>query len=88
MNEFIENEMLRVKDSALRSLSSIAHFKDEISKQSFITMFVYCWQESLSAAEKISDELDLDKGHFLALLDDFDAFKDYYLEHYVEAQNF
>ena len=88
MNDFIENEMQRTKEIALIRLSSTAHFKTEASKELFTQMLVYCWQESLPAADTLAQELDLDKLHFLALLNDFDAFKDYYLEHYVEAQNF
>jgi len=88
MNDFIENEMQRVRESALISLSRIAHFNTQLSNESFITMFVYCWHDSVPAAEKLAQELDLCKLDFLALLNDFDEFKDYYLEHYVEAQNF
>ena len=88
MNEFIENEMQRVKGSALKTISSIAHFKTKPSNESFINMFVYCWQESLPDAEKIANELDLSKLDFLALMGDFEAFKECYLENSVEAQNF
>lgn len=87
-NEFIENEMQRTKEFTLRKLSSIAHFKTKSSSQSFITMFVYCWQESLPEAQNLANELDLCKLDFLALMEDFEGFKEEYLNNHKEAQNF
>lgn len=88
MDKFIENEMARVKQQALKTISSSAHFKTESSNESFITMFVYCWHDSVPAAENLSDELDLCKLDFIALTDDFDAFKEEFLKNYEMAQNF
>lgn len=79
-DDFIENEMQRTKETALKKLSSVADFKTEVSKRSFILMFVYSWQESLPAADRLAEELDFCNLDFLALIDDFEEFKYYYLK--------
>lgn len=84
MNEMIENEMYNTRQRALSKLSSmIAHFTDE-----WALMIAYCYFDSISSAEKIADKLDLCKSDFLAIQEEFDAFKEEYLKNYEEAQNF
>ncbi len=88
MNEFIENEMERVKKQALKTISSIAHFKSEVSTKSFIEMFVYCWQESLPVADTLAQSIDLGKLEMIALAEEFDAFKKEYMKDMEKAGNF
>lgn len=85
INDFIENEMQQTRKKAIQTISKSAHFiNTNLSKESFITMFSYCWQDSLPVAENLAYELDLGKLDFLALSNDFDGFKRLYLNTYEE----
>jgi len=84
MNDFIEKEMQRTKDSALRSLSAVVHFQT----LNFTKVLAYAWFDSQTDAIKLSDLLDLSKLDFLAVNDDFEGFKEEYLKNYEKAQNF
>lgn len=84
IDNMIENEMQRTKKQAIRSISTCVHFQTEL----FAKLMAYGYFESTDDAMKLADIFNLGKLDFLAIQDDFDAFKEYYLEHYVEAQNF
>lgn len=88
MNEMIESEMHKVRDNALRKVSSIfAHPKTFFIKD-FASTLAYAWFDSHEPSENIASSLYLSKLDFLAIQEDFDAFKEEYLKHYEEAQNF
>ncbi len=80
MNEFIENEMQLTKEFALKRLSLVADFKTHVSNDSFIYKFIQSWHDSVPAVANLAYEMDLDKVHFLALMNDFDEFKEEYLK--------
>lgn len=85
MNELVEKEMHNVKKAALRKVSSlVAHFNDV---EAFAKILSYSWFDSLPDAEMIADRFQLSKLDFLAINDDFDAFKEEFLMN-QEAQNF
>lgn len=87
MNEMIEREMRKLQNDALGKLSSLfAHSKTLIKE--FSLTLAYSYFDSYEPAETIAKELDLDKLDFLAIQEDFDAFKEEYLKNYEEAQNF
>lgn len=94
-NEFIEREMHRARDQAFAKLSPVfAHLKH---LESFALTLSYAWFDSQIYAEKIANDLDLDKLDFLAIQgcsdstssqQIFDAFKENYLRNYEYAVNF
>lgn len=87
MNEMIESEMRKVKNKALIKISSLfAHSKILIKEFSFTLAYGYF--DSYEPAENIANQLDLGKLDFLAIQEDFEAFKEEYLKNYEEAQNF
>jgi len=68
-------------------LSSLfAHSKTLIKE--FSLTLAYGYFDSHEPSEIIANQLDLDKLDFLAIQEDFDAFKKEYLKNYEEAQNF
>lgn len=95
MNEFIEKEMHRVRKEAVEKLSSVFAHPKYID--GFIMSLAYSWFDSQEYAERLANDLDLDKLDLLAIqgCDNrfpsqqiFDAFKEQYLKDYESAQNF
>lgn len=84
MDEMIQKEMQRTRDSALRSLSSVVHFQT----LNFTRVLAYAWFDSQPDAIKLSDDLNLSKLDFLAVNDDFEGFKEEYLSNQRQAENF
>lgn len=80
LNNRIEEEMERVKEKAIKKFQSLALFKTQEYLDAFIKMFCFCWQESLPLVEILAEELDFCKMDFLALAEDFDGFKEEFLE--------
>jgi hypothetical protein len=87
MNEMIENEMYKVRDNALRKLSSFFVHQHSSIKDIALTL-AYGWFDSYTPAQNIANSLDLSKLDFLAIQEGFEAFKEEYLKNYEEAQNF
>lgn len=76
MDQWIEKEMHNVKGHALQKLSSIvAHFKLEISN-----VLAYGWFDSLPAAERLAEQMDLSKMDLLAIQEDLEGFKEEFLK--------
>lgn len=95
MNEFIEKEMHKVRKEAFEKLSPI--FTHPKYLENMALSLAYSWFDSQEYAEKIADDLDLDKLDFLAIQgcsdstssqQIFDAFKEQYLKNYEYAVNF
>jgi aromatic ring-opening dioxygenase catalytic subunit (LigB family) len=87
MNEMIESEMHKVKETTLEKLSSyFAH--SPVSIKSLSLTIAYGYWESNEHAEIVAEQLGLGKLEFLALSEDFDGFKEEYLATHEEAQNF
>lgn len=87
LDEMIEREMHKTKDTALRTLSkSFVHPPFLIMKFAHTLAFGY-W-ESNEHATILADELGLCKLDFLAIAEDFEGFREEYLKNYEEAQNF
>lgn len=87
MNEMIEREMRKIQKDALRKLSSVFTHSQVLIKELALTL-AYGYFDSYEPSENIANQLDLDKLDFLAIQEDFDAFKEEYLRNYEEAQNF
>ena len=91
MNQMIEKEMYKSREIALRKVSSILAHDSKLDlkfKENLALTLAYCYFDSVSAAETISDKLDLCKLDFLAIQEEFEAFKKEYLREYELAQNF
>lgn len=85
MNEIIEDEMQRVKKRALKTISSLVHFEPG----SFARILAYAYFDSVEDAIKVAESLNFSKIDFLAVMEDFDGFKEEYLMNQEEeAQNF
>lgn len=86
MTDFLENEMQRYKDFAIQTISSIAHSEKEV----LLRVLAYSFNEENEDAVKLAYKLNLGKLEFLACLDDYDSFKEFYLKNqeYELAQNF
>lgn len=74
--DFIEKEMHRHKDVALRSLSNAVHSNDV---ESFAKILSYAFFDSVHDAEKIAKKYNLAKLDFLAINEDLEGFKKEYL---------
>ena len=89
MNEMIESEMHKIRANAVDKVSSIlAHPQKLFSIKDFAMTLAYGYFDSYAPSENIANSLDLSKLDFLAIQEDFDAFKQEYLKNYEEAQNF
>ena len=88
MTTFIETEMHKVEDKVLRKLSSIFVHQQFFSIKDFALMLAYSFYEDHKPAVKITNSLDLSKLDFLAVMEDFDGFKEEYLKDIGLAQNF
>ena len=89
MNEIIESEMHNARDNSLLKVSSIiVHPQKLFSIKDFAMTLAYGYFDSYTPTENISNSLNLSKLDFLAIIEDFDAFKEEYLKNYEEAQNF
>jgi hypothetical protein len=87
MDEMIESEMYKVKGLIQDKFNSyFAHFAN-LTEDLLLTI-AYGYWGSYQHAEKVADQLNLGKLEFLAIAEDFDGFKEEYLKHYEEAQNF
>lgn len=87
LDEMIESEMHKVRENVLKKLNSIfAH--SPVFLNSFALTLAYGYWESNKDAEIVADHLGLGKIEFLALQQEFDAFKEEYLRNYEEAENF
>lgn len=85
--EMIESEMHKVKDQAFRKLNYyFAH--SPVSIKSLISTVAYGYFESNEHAEIVAEQMGLGKLEFLAVAEDFEAFKEEFLANHEEAQNF
>jgi hypothetical protein len=84
IKDMIENEMQRTRDQALRNLSSVVHFETE----TFTKVLAYSYFEEQEDALRLADQLNLCKLDFLAIVENFDRFKDEYYKDLELAQNF
>lgn len=83
IDKWVEKEMHNVKGQALRKLSSIAaHFNSEVA-----TILAYSWFDCLPDAEKIAEQLDLNKMDLLAIQEDLEEFKEEFLKDLENVQN-
>lgn len=87
MDEDIENEMHKIRVETLIRLSSI-FVHPQIPIEEFALTLAYGYFESLPSAEKITDGLDLCKLDYLAVMQEFEAFKEEYLKYNEVVQNF
>lgn len=85
LNDFIEKEMHNVRKFALRKLASVVAPSHVAS---FASVVAYSWFDSQLDAEKIANDLDLCKLDFLAIQEEFEAFKEEYLAEQQYAENF
>ena len=87
MDNLIDSEMHNQIDQAHRLLGSmIVH--PSISIKDFAMTLAYAWMDSQTSAETIANELGLGKLDFIAIMEDFDAYKEEWLKNYELAQNF
>ena len=88
MDEYYENEMQRHKDFAIEAISNIAHFKNK--QECFLRVLAYSYFEEHEDAIKLARDMNLSKLEFLAVVEDFDGFKELYLKYQEQqfAQNF
>lgn len=87
MNEMIESEMHKVKETTFARMSSyFAH--SPVSINSLALTIAYGYWESHEHAEILANQLGLGKLEFLAIAEDFEGFKEEFLKNYEEAQNF
>jgi len=88
---FMEIEMYKIRGIALRKIfSNFAHDSklDLIFKENLALTLAYGYFESYAPSQTIADNLDLCKLDFLAIQEEFEAFKIEYLKEYELAQNF
>jgi hypothetical protein len=85
-NEIVEKEMHKVRIEALRKVSSVFAHQEYVEE--FALSLAYSWFDSEWYAEKIARDLDLYKEDFLAIQENFDAFKECYLKDLEYAVNF
>ncbi len=74
LDEFIEKEMQRIKTIALSKIPNSLHFQTR-----FALMFAIRFFDSETEAVKLAHELDLCTLDFLAIQEDFEAFKQHYM---------
>lgn len=86
MKDFIEKEMERQKENAVRAISRCVHFELE----TITRVLAYSFIEENEDAVKLAHKLNLSKLDFLAIIEDFDGFKEIYLKEQEQnwAQNF
>lgn len=90
MTDYLEKEMRKHKDTAIEIISRVAHSQ----KECVLKILAYSFFEEHEDAIKLAESLDLSKLEFLAVLEDFDGFKEIFLKEqdkYQEqefAQNF
>ena len=90
MTDFIEKEMQRTRDKALRELSKVVHSEFDL----FSRVLASAYFDEQEDAIKLTHKLNLSKYELLALTDNFEGFKeiclknqDYFNEQQL-AQNF
>lgn len=86
-DEFIESEMHKVSDEALKKLTTF-FVHPTLSIKTFSLAIAYGYFESDVCSENVAHELGLGKLEFFAIAEDFDAFKEEYLKDMELAQNF
>jgi hypothetical protein len=87
MDDFMEREMHKVRDSVLEKLSSIFVHGTYLNQDIALTL-AYGYFDSHQPSINIADTMNFGKFEFLAIMEDLDAFKEEYLKNYEEAQNF
>jgi hypothetical protein len=75
-NEFIEKEMHICKSNVLKVLAHSVHSNTE----DFALMLAYCYFDCMPTGMKIADKLNLGKLEFLAVQEEFEAFREEYLD--------
>jgi hypothetical protein len=75
-DEFIETEMYKLKNKAMKKISSIVIG----SNQEIANLLAYSYFDSLPEAESLARILSLEKLDFLAIQGDFETFKEAYLK--------
>lgn len=99
MNDLMETEMYKVREKALEKLSSLFVHHQSFSIKDWALTLAYGFFESHEPSERIAYSLDLGKIEFLAIMEEFSAFKleimhefetfnHENLKNYEEAQNF
>jgi hypothetical protein len=87
---FYEKEMQRTRERALRNLSPVVHSEFELFSRVFASAFFDEQEDAMMLAHK----LNIGKYELLALIDDYDGFKEIcikkqeYLNEQQLAQNF
>ena len=90
MNEFCEKEMQRTREQALRNLSKVVHSNFDLFSRVLASAFFDEQEDAMMLAHK----LNIGKYELLALVDDYDGFKEIclkkqdYLNEQQLAQNF
>lgn len=85
--DFFEREMHKVEEKTLARLSPyFAH--PSMSVKDFMLTIAYGYFESFESAITLAEQLDLGKVEFLAVMEEFEAFKEAYIKEFESAQNF
>lgn len=84
IEEMIEKEMQRTREQALTNLSSVVHFE----LNTFSRIFAFSFFEENDDALRLADQLHLCKLDFLAIVENFDGYKEEYYKDLDLAQNF
>lgn len=87
MNEFIENEMHKLREKVVGKLSTLFAHPNFFQEDVILTL-AYGYFDSYEPSTRLANTLNLGKLDFLSVMNDFDAFKEEYLKNYEEAQNF
>jgi ubiquinone/menaquinone biosynthesis C-methylase UbiE len=81
MNEMIETEMHKIRKRATEKLSSLFVHRQVIQENTDVMLTIaYGYFDSYKPSENIAKSLDLCKLDFLAIVEDFEAFKEEYLK--------
>lgn len=86
MNELVEKEMHNTRTQALKKFDSVIAHSNTV--EAFAKILSYSWFDSLPDAEIIADRFELSKLDFLAINNDFEGFKEEYLNDIALCQNF
>lgn len=75
--EFFENKMEEYQNEFLESLSEFFHPSciDEISH-----ILIFAWMENFPSAMKLADKLNLSRLHFIAILNNYEDFRDEFIK--------
>jgi hypothetical protein len=76
MNEFCEKEMQRTREQALRNLSKVVHSNFDLFSRVLASAFFDKQEDAMILAHK----LNIGKYELLALIDDYDGFKEMVLQ--------